>query len=107
MRENRVERALAAGERSLGTMIFEFPTTGIGRIVAGRHGHHDGQHYREHGGGQSDHDRGEHEGLRQRIRIDGCPCNDYRRPADGEAPHRDDEEIDCVGEEHEPDYNRE
>src|SRR5829696_8660310 len=34
MRENRVKRALAAGERSLGTMIFEFPTTGIGRIAA-------------------------------------------------------------------------
>ena len=34
MRVNRVKRALAAGERSLGTMIFEFPTTGIGRIAA-------------------------------------------------------------------------
>src|SRR5215213_7022786 len=34
MRENRVKRALAAGERCLGTMIFEFPTTGIGRIAA-------------------------------------------------------------------------
>ena len=34
MRENRVKRALACGERSLGTMVFEFPTTGIGRIVA-------------------------------------------------------------------------
>jgi len=34
MRENRVKRALAAGDRSLGTMIFEFPTTGIGRIAA-------------------------------------------------------------------------
>jgi 2-keto-3-deoxy-L-rhamnonate aldolase RhmA len=34
MRENRVKRALQAGERSLGTMIFEFPTTGIARIAA-------------------------------------------------------------------------
>ena len=34
MRANRVKRALAAGERSLGTMVFEFPTTGIGRIAA-------------------------------------------------------------------------
>ncbi len=34
MRENRVKRALAAGERALGTMVFEFPTTGIGRIAA-------------------------------------------------------------------------
>lgn len=34
MRENRVKRALQRGERSLGTMVFEFPTTGIGRIAA-------------------------------------------------------------------------
>src|SRR5437763_15971958 len=34
MRENRVKRALQNGERSLGTMVFEFPTTGIGRIAA-------------------------------------------------------------------------
>src|ERR687894_749685 len=34
MRENWVKRALAAGDRSLGTMVFEFPTTGIGRIAA-------------------------------------------------------------------------
>ncbi|MBA3450629.1 MAG: aldolase [Chloroflexia bacterium] len=34
MRENRVKRALHAGGRSLGTMVFEFPTTGIGRIAA-------------------------------------------------------------------------
>src|SRR5919112_231619 len=34
MRENRVKRALAAGDRCLGTMVFEFPTTGIGRIAA-------------------------------------------------------------------------
>ena len=34
MRENRVKRALSSGQRSLGTMIFEFPTTGIGRIAA-------------------------------------------------------------------------
>jgi 2-dehydro-3-deoxyglucarate aldolase/4-hydroxy-2-oxoheptanedioate aldolase len=34
MRENRVKRALQRGERSLGTMVFEFPTTGIGRVIA-------------------------------------------------------------------------
>jgi 2-keto-3-deoxy-L-rhamnonate aldolase RhmA len=34
MRENRVKRTLQRGERSLGTMVFEFPTTGIGRIIA-------------------------------------------------------------------------
>ena len=34
MRENRVKRALQRGERSLGTMVFEFPTSGIGRIAA-------------------------------------------------------------------------
>ena len=34
MRENRVKRALQAGQRSLGTMVFEFPTTGIARIAA-------------------------------------------------------------------------
>ncbi|MBA2595937.1 MAG: aldolase [Chloroflexia bacterium] len=34
MRENRVKQALQAGGRSLGTMVFEFPTTGIGRIAA-------------------------------------------------------------------------
>jgi len=34
MRENSVKRALASGGTSLGTMVFEFPTTGIGRIAA-------------------------------------------------------------------------
>jgi 2-dehydro-3-deoxyglucarate aldolase/4-hydroxy-2-oxoheptanedioate aldolase len=34
MRENGVKRALQNGGRSLGTMIFEFPTTGIGRVAA-------------------------------------------------------------------------
>lgn len=34
MRENSVKRALLAGERSIGTMIFEFPTTGIARVAA-------------------------------------------------------------------------
>jgi len=34
MRENSVKRALASGSTSLGTMVFEFPTTGIGRIAA-------------------------------------------------------------------------
>jgi 2-dehydro-3-deoxyglucarate aldolase/4-hydroxy-2-oxoheptanedioate aldolase len=34
MRENRVKRTLAAGGVSIGTMIFEFNTTGIGRIAA-------------------------------------------------------------------------
>jgi len=34
MKANTVKRALQAGERSLGTMIFEFPTTGIARIAA-------------------------------------------------------------------------
>lgn len=33
MRENRVKRALQSGGRALGTMVFEFPTTGIGRIA--------------------------------------------------------------------------
>ncbi len=34
MRENRVKRVLQQGGTSLGTMVFEFPTTGIGRIAA-------------------------------------------------------------------------
>jgi 2-keto-3-deoxy-L-rhamnonate aldolase RhmA len=34
MRPNPVKRALAAGEVSLGTMVFEFCTPGIGRIAA-------------------------------------------------------------------------
>jgi 2-keto-3-deoxy-L-rhamnonate aldolase RhmA len=34
MKANTVKRALQSGERSLGTMIFEFPTTGIARIAA-------------------------------------------------------------------------
>src|SRR3954470_16187413 len=34
MKANTVKRALLAGEPSLGTMIFEFPTTGIARIAA-------------------------------------------------------------------------
>jgi 2-dehydro-3-deoxyglucarate aldolase/4-hydroxy-2-oxoheptanedioate aldolase len=34
MRENTVKRAVAAGGTSIGTMVFEFNTTGIGRIVA-------------------------------------------------------------------------
>lgn len=34
MRTNQVKAKLAAGERSIGTMVFEFDTTGIGRIAA-------------------------------------------------------------------------
>ncbi len=34
MRENGVKRRIAEGGTALGTMVFEFPTTGIGRIVA-------------------------------------------------------------------------
>ena len=34
MRENRVKRALQSGGKSLGTMIFELPSTGIARIAA-------------------------------------------------------------------------
>ena len=34
MRENKVKAALRAGGTSIGTMIFEFNTTGIGRIAA-------------------------------------------------------------------------
>jgi 2-dehydro-3-deoxyglucarate aldolase/4-hydroxy-2-oxoheptanedioate aldolase len=34
MRENRVKRALQGGGTSLGTMVFEFPSTGIARIAA-------------------------------------------------------------------------
>src|SRR3954464_2533714 len=34
VRENKVKAALQAGGTSLGTMIFEFNTTGIGRIAA-------------------------------------------------------------------------
>lgn len=34
MRENTVKRVLAAGGVALGTMVFEFSTTGIARIVA-------------------------------------------------------------------------
>jgi 2-dehydro-3-deoxyglucarate aldolase/4-hydroxy-2-oxoheptanedioate aldolase len=33
MRANRVKRALAAGDASIGTMVFEFSSTGIGRII--------------------------------------------------------------------------
>ena len=35
MRENTVKRKLQNGEVSLGTFVFEFDTTGIGRIAAG------------------------------------------------------------------------
>jgi 2-keto-3-deoxy-L-rhamnonate aldolase RhmA len=34
MRENSVKRALQNGGTSLGTMVFEFPTTGIARVAA-------------------------------------------------------------------------
>jgi len=34
MRENRVKRTLAAGGQAIGTMVFEFNTTGVGRIAA-------------------------------------------------------------------------
>jgi 2-keto-3-deoxy-L-rhamnonate aldolase RhmA len=34
MRKNTVKRKIAEGGVALGTMVFEFPTTGIGRIVA-------------------------------------------------------------------------
>lgn len=34
MRENTAKRKLQAGSTSLGTMVFEFPTTGIGRLAA-------------------------------------------------------------------------
>ncbi len=34
MRANPVRRKLAAGEVAIGTMVFEFNTTGIGRIIA-------------------------------------------------------------------------
>jgi 2-keto-3-deoxy-L-rhamnonate aldolase RhmA len=34
MRANRVKRTLAAGGVALGTMVFEFSSTGIGRIIA-------------------------------------------------------------------------
>ena len=34
MRANRVKRALQDDERSLGTMVFEFPSTGIARVAA-------------------------------------------------------------------------
>ncbi len=34
MRENHAKRTLAAGGVSVGTMVFEFSSTGIGRIVA-------------------------------------------------------------------------
>jgi 2-keto-3-deoxy-L-rhamnonate aldolase RhmA len=34
MRENSVKRALAGGGTSIGTMIFEFNSTGIGRVAA-------------------------------------------------------------------------
>ena len=33
MRENSVKRKLQRGESSIGTMVFEFNTTGIGRIA--------------------------------------------------------------------------
>src|SRR5947209_3969262 len=35
MRENRVKRALAGGGVALGTLVMEFPTTGIARLAAG------------------------------------------------------------------------
>jgi len=35
VRENRVKQALASGGVSLGTMVMEFSTTGIGRLAAG------------------------------------------------------------------------
>jgi 2-dehydro-3-deoxyglucarate aldolase/4-hydroxy-2-oxoheptanedioate aldolase len=35
MRHNKVKEAIAAGGRSLGTMVFEFASTGIGRLAAG------------------------------------------------------------------------
>ncbi len=35
MKANRVKRALAEGGIALGTMVFEFGTPGIGRIIAG------------------------------------------------------------------------
>ena len=35
MRDNNVKRRLQSGEVVIGTMIFEFATTGIGRLVAG------------------------------------------------------------------------
>ena len=35
MRENPVKRKLAAGGVALGTMVFEFATTGIARLAAG------------------------------------------------------------------------
>jgi 2-keto-3-deoxy-L-rhamnonate aldolase RhmA len=34
MRENKVKRAVAAGDIAIGTMVFEFNSTGIGRIAA-------------------------------------------------------------------------
>ena len=34
MRANTVKRTLAAGGKSIGTMVFEFNTTGIGRVAA-------------------------------------------------------------------------
>lgn len=34
MQLNQVKRQLQAGKTSLGTMMFEFPTTGIGRVAA-------------------------------------------------------------------------
>jgi 2-keto-3-deoxy-L-rhamnonate aldolase RhmA len=34
MRANRVKRTLTAGGASIGTMVFEFSSTGIGRIIA-------------------------------------------------------------------------
>ncbi|HEX5498790.1 MAG TPA: aldolase/citrate lyase family protein [Thermomicrobiales bacterium] len=34
MRANRVKRTLAAGGIAIGTMVFEFSSTGIGRIIA-------------------------------------------------------------------------
>jgi len=35
MRENGVKRTLQNGGTSFGSMVFEFPTTGIGRLAAG------------------------------------------------------------------------
>jgi 2-keto-3-deoxy-L-rhamnonate aldolase RhmA len=35
VRQNNVKHTIAAGGRSLGTMVFEFASTGIGRLAAG------------------------------------------------------------------------
>ena len=82
MRENRVKRALQAGERSLGTMIFEFPTTGIGRIAA-EAGAEFVIYDMEHTGWSIETIRGLMATLaRGRSRADGA------RAGDGIPPHR-------------------